>query len=326
MATAAMNPLVVAPEEEADPDRPPTATDAHPEQHWRTTRRSFGPTSPGPTLFVGLLALAVLCPALASAQDRCDPAQDRIYRSTASDSQHVPDSLRALLDLAAFVRDCQGDRSQELDLWLLNNEVFALDGLGRLDDARARVDHFFAASFDASPDGYRARFYLWRMHLHALTGAHLATIIDYAEAQQYAHALGPTARAGLYLDGAYAYFGVHEHEIGLRLIEQARRLLSTPQTYDEQRAAARALLLSGEARLRMRDSLDQVEAQFQEAAGRYLTLGDTARAAVATTLLGMTYAARGDTAHALTAMDSAAALARRSGDARSQSYARYRQG
>ena len=326
MATAtAMNPLVVARAAVADPDRPPTATDAHPEQHRRSTHQRLALSLAHPFL-LGVLALVLLCPPVASAQTRCDPAKDRIYRITESEAQHVPDSLRTLLDLAAFVRDCEVDRSQDLDLWLLNNEVFALDGLSRYGDARARVDRFFTTSFDEAPDRYRARFLLWRMHLNALDGAHLATITAYAETQRYAHALDSTARARLHLNGAYAYFGVHEHETGLRLVDEARRLLPEPQTHDEQMAAARALLLAGEARLRMRDSLDQVEAQFQEAARRYLTLGDTSRAAVATTLLGMTHAALGDTARALTVMDSAAALADDAGDARSRSYARYRQG
>ena len=273
-----------------------------------------------------MLVLAVLCPPSVRAQDPCVVAKDRIYRIADTPARQVPDSLQTLLDLVAFIRSCEPDIPQELHLWLLNNEVLALVSLGRFDETSARVEHFFATSFDQASDDYRARFYLWRMHLHALDGAHLASIIDYAEVQQYTHALDETTRSGLYLDGAYAYFGVHEHEAGLRLVEQAQRLLATPQTYEARLIATRALLLSGEARLRLRDSLDQVEAQFQEAARRYRVLGDTARAAVAMTLLGMTYATQGDTARAWAQMDSAAALAQRSGDARSRSYTRYRQG
>ena len=323
-ATAAMSPVAAAPAEAADPDRPPTATDALPEHHRRTTRRSL--TRPDRTLFIGLLVLAALCPVSASAQTPCDPAKDRIYRLTVSEARHIPDSLRTLLDLTAFVRDCEPEVSPELDLWLLNNEVLAFDGLARYDDARARVNRFFAEYFDEAPDAYRARFLLWCMHLSARAGAHHAAITDYAEAWQYAPTLDSTARADLFLDGAYAYIGIHSHETVLRLVDEARRLIPTPQTYDARLAVARALLLAGEARLRMRDSLDQVEPQFQEAARRYLALGDTSRAAVATTLLGMTLAVQGDTAQALATMDSAATLALGSGDARSRSYTRYRQG
>ena len=346
-ATAAMSHREAAPEAAAAPARPRTANKAHTERHRSAAdQRAAEAMRRGRSILLGALLLAVLCPTGVSAQGEstgrsgnrnCDPAKDRIWRIAETETRHRPDSLRVLLDLAAFVHDCEREVSEDdtlslnLELWLLNNETFALDGLGDYDAARAHVERFFADFFDEAPDRYRARFYLWRLHLRALDGTPLASITDYAEAQQYAHALDSTTRAGLYLDGAYAYFGVHEHEAGLRLIDKARRFLgsygtSEARSHEARLAATRALLLEGEARLRMGEAPDRVETQLQEAAERYSALGLPARTAIAWTLLGMAYAARGDTAGALAQMDSAAALARRSGNARSRSYALYRQG
>ena len=89
-----------------------------------------------------MLLLFGFFPALAFAQD-CDPAKQRIYRIVDTNAAQDPDSLQVVLDLAVFVRECEGDVSQELELWLLINEVFALDGLERYEEANERVDSFF---------------------------------------------------------------------------------------------------------------------------------------------------------------------------------------
>ena len=124
-------------------------------------------------------------------------------------------------------------------------------------------------------------------------------ITDYAEVQRYTQALPPALRAGLYLDGAYAYLEVHESETALSLIAQAQALLTGADDYEARLTAARALLLAAEARLRLGTDLEQATSEFREAARRYAALGNPSKVAVAMTLAGMTYAAQGDTTRAL---------------------------
>ena len=185
---------------------------------------------------------------VARAQD-CNPAKQRIYRITETPARQVPDSLQTLLNLAIFVRDCEDAVSTELELWLLNNEVFALNGLGRYPEATEVINHFFEVYLDEAPDYYRARFYLWRLHLNALAGAVVEMIGDYAEVQKYAPALDPAHQAHLHTNGAYAYMEINEHETALRLTQQAQDLIGTPETYDERMAVAQALLVGAEAQL-----------------------------------------------------------------------------
>ena len=74
-------------------------------------------------LLIFAMGLFILLPFFttgAAAQSRCSQATQRIYRISETQSQQVPDSLRTLLDLAAFVRTCEPTVSLELDLWLLN--------------------------------------------------------------------------------------------------------------------------------------------------------------------------------------------------------------
>ena len=332
MATALTIPQAAVPVEAADPDRPPTANKYRLIQHQETAFPPSVSTRRTSRLVLALLVFGVVGTGAAHAQTPCDPAKDRIYSITETQAQQVPDSLRVLLDLAAFVRTCERDRapdgslSLELDLWLRNNEVLALVGLDSLDQASAHVDRFFDAFFEEAPESYRARFLLWQLHLHARAGRALAVITAYADAQRYAHALEATSRASLYLDGAYAHVGVHDYETGLALVEKARALLGEPESYATRRATARALLLGAEAHLRRGDALQQAATQFSQAARRYGELGDASRVAIATTLRGMTYAAQGDTTRALAVMDSAATLSRQSGDVRSRTLTRYRQG
>ena len=111
------------------------------------------------TLSMLLLVLSAFLPGYVVAQAPCEEALQRIYRITETEAQHVPDSLQTVLDLASLVRECQEDRSLELELWLLNNEVFVLDGLGRYEVADGIVGHFFNTYFERASDYYRARLY-----------------------------------------------------------------------------------------------------------------------------------------------------------------------
>ena len=227
------------------------------------------------TFAIVLLVLSGLPPDHASAQD-CDLAKERIYRITETEAQHIPDSLQTLLDLATFVRTCEGEVSLELELWLLNNEAFALEGLQRYEEVTALVNHFFDTYFEEAPDSYRARFYLWRLYLNLLSGAVYEMVKDYAEAQHYAHALDSTRRAHLYRDGAYAYIGINEHQTALALTQEAQDLIGTPESYEERTAMARALLLAAEAQLWLDTHLDQAKQKLQLATKLYGTLSDTA--------------------------------------------------
>ena len=220
-----------------------------------------------------LLILSAFFTSFARAQS-CDEANNRIYQITESEAQQTPDSLRTLLDLAIFVRGCEGNVSLELELWLLNNEVFALDKLERHEEASARVGRFFDRYVADASDYYRARFYLWRLHLRALDGDIIALAKDYAEAQQYAHALDDLHRAYLHLNGAYAYFVMDQHASARALAEQARALIPAPETYEERKAAAHATLFSAEAGVWIGAGLPQVREQLDHAAALYGLLGD----------------------------------------------------
>ncbi len=273
-----------------------------------------------------LLALGLFLAGSANAQSQCGAAKQRIYHITETEAQHVPDSLQALLDLAAFVRECEEEVSIELELWLLNNEVFALDGLQRYDEASAFVARFFDAFFDEASDYYRARFYNWRLYLNILFGNGVGMVVDYIEAKPYADSLDATRRAHLHLNGAYAYREIKEYEDALELVDKAKTLIGEPQTYEDSLALARAIQSGAETQLRLGTHLQQTKEDLQAAASLYATLGDTAQEATTKTLLGETYAAEGDTSFALVEMAAGVLLARQAGAARSEIYARYRHG
>ena len=277
------------------------------------------------TIGTFLVVLFVLSPALAQGQD-CDPAKQRIYRITDTPAQQAPDSLQIVLDLARYVRECERGVSVQLELWLLNNE--ALDGLQRYEEVAALVDRFFDAYFDEddTSDFYRAKFYLWRLHFSALNGADAGMIRDYIEAQAYAGELDAINRAHLILNGAYAYYHATLYETALLLINQAQDLIQAPQTYDEQMVSARALMFGAEARLEIGQELPQVREQLGQVTDLYRTLGDSSNVVIATTLLGLTHAAEGDTSTALLRMQQATEIVGQSGSVHSRVFSHWRYG
>lgn len=280
------------------------------------------------TLLTTLPTLLILCALLApvASAQTCADAKQRMRLITATDAQPVADSLRTVLKLASFVRDCEDQVLPELEHRLLNDEVFALNALDRHEEASTLVARFFETYADDAPDNYLARFHLWRLRLSTLSGNAFKMVARYAEAQVYAHALDPASRAHLYLDGAYVYLKIGELETTLKLTEQARDLIGTPDTYDERTVNARAVLLAAEADLRRRHHLDHVKQQLRTTARLYATLGDTSRVVRATTLLGMANAAAGDTITALTELATSTRLAETSCNERSKTFSLYRQG
>ena len=79
-------------------------------------------------------------------------------------------------------------------------------------------------------------------------------------------------------------------------------------------------------RLRLGTELPDAEEQLREAARLYGELGDTSQVALTTTLLGMTYAASGDTSQALAELSEGVRLAQRGGSVRSRVVTLFRQG
>lgn len=279
----------------------------------------------GCTLSMVLLTLGLFLPSSVRAQD-CGPAKQRIYQITETDAQHNPDSLQTLLNLAVFVRDCEVDVSQELELWLLTNETFALVGLERYEDASELVDRFFSDHFEEAADLHRARFYMWRLHLGALRGNGVSMVADYLEAREYASVLDANRRARLYKNGAYAYMGIREYERSLRLVREARATLSRIESYEDSLILGHIIQIRAEAQLHVGTQLDQVKEDFTQAVRLFEALGDTARASTSTTMLGEAYAAEGDTSFALVQMATSVRLAQESGSVRSEVYALFRQG
>lgn len=278
--------------------------------------------SAGSTLLMVLLGLL---PTVATAQD-CNPAKDRIYQIVDTNAAHNPDSLQMVLDLTTFVRTCEGDVSQELELWLLLNEVFAFERLERYEEAGERVDHFFANYFDTASERHRARFLMWRLHFHALAGNVVDMAIAYNEAQRYAYALDIPHRASLILDGSYAYSVIEDFEKALALIQEAEALIASADSIETQHVKARVLILAGEAQLYLKRNLPQAEQGLEQAAHLYGELGDTSKVANAVTLWGLVLAAQGDTTSALAQTANAVQLAQESGTFRSRAFTHWKHG
>ena len=275
------------------------------------------------------MAMLLLCsfmPVSAQAQRACDEAIQHIYRIAETPARQIPDSLQTLLDLATFFRDCEDDVSVELDLWLLNNEVFALDKLGRYEEASTKVAFFFDTRFDEASNLYRARFYLWRLRFDAFSGDAVGMIVAYNEAKQYTEALDVPGQAHLHLDGAYAYREINEFEIALTLIDKAETLIGEPTTMKDSLALARIWRASAETLLRLGTRLQQVRESLRDAVRLYETLGDTVHVVTARTLLGEAYAALGDTTAALAEIEAAAATGRNEKAVRYEIAALYRRG
>ena len=185
-----------------------------------------------------LLVLGAFFPVYADAQSSCHPIRQRMYQITSTQAAQVPDSLHMVLNLAVLFRECEPEVPVDIEVWLLNNEVFALEGLERYEEAQGLIDRFFEAFFDEAPGYYRARFYNWRLYFNILFGNGIGMVADYIEAKQYADSLDATRRAHLHLNGAYAYREIKEYEDALELVDQARALLSEPQTYEDSVALA----------------------------------------------------------------------------------------
>ncbi|MFQ5571632.1 MAG: tetratricopeptide repeat protein [Rhodothermales bacterium] len=279
---------------------------------------------PAYTLFLAF-ALHMGVPGNTRAQG-CEQAARRIQRITETEARQAPDSLRLLLNMAAFVRDCEEQPSRERALRLLDNEVFALDGLGRYEEAMTIVNQFFATYFDEAAERYRGRFYLWRLHLNALAGKMLEVIADYAAVQEYTHALHANHQAHLHLHAASAYIDIRENEKALNLVRKAEQLVNNPETYEERVVVARTKRLRGEAQLRTGHRLDEAKKNLRVATTLYESLGDTAQIAMVTMLLGETYAAAGDTSAALAELAEGLRLAQQSGSVQSMVATRYRYG
>ena len=281
----------------------------------------------GCTLAMSLLVLSTLFPSPSYGQD-CKPAKERIFRIVATEAQHVPDSLQVALDLVTFVREECEDEGLELELWLLINEVFVLDKLERYDKADSLVSRFFDIYLDQeeTSDGYRARFYMWRMHLRALSGAIIDMALAYGEALKYADFLSKPNRASLYADGAYAYFEGGDYQESLVQAKRAQNLIGTPATYYEYDVIARALLLEAEALLHLDRELPLAREKLGRAIRLYDDLSNPSKIAVATAILGHIHAAEGDTSRAFSVLAGATELAEESGTARSQAYTLWRYG
>ncbi len=270
-----------------------------------------------------ILSLFLLCNAYA--QTRCDQIRQRIYQITSTEAARIPDSLQTVLDLAVVARDCEQEMPVEREVWLLTAETFALDELRRYEEASNLVNRFFDSYFDEAPRYYQGRFYLWRLHLRALAGNGVGMVGDYLEAKQYADVLEPSRRAHLHINGAYAYRGIREYDAALKLIQEAQVLLEQPQTYEDSVAYGRTIHMEAEVQFLQRN-LPEALVSIRGALAFYGALGDTAQVAASTTLLGETYAANGDTSQALSEMETGVQLARKSGSARSEVYALFRQG
>ena len=251
-----------------------------------------------------------------------------MYQVTSTQAAQVSDSLHVVLDLATLFRHCELEIPVDIELWLLNNEVFAYEGLQQYDEADSLVTRFFDTYFDKeeTSDFYRAKFYMWRLHLSALFGNGIGIIIDYLEAQRYASALDQTHQAKLLLDGSQAYMSIRDYEEARKLAEEAKSLLSPSPSFKDSLALARAMHTGAEAQLHLRARLGQVKEDLRAAATLYGVLGDTSKVAAITTLLGETHAADGDTSLALSEMATGVALAKKAGNARSEVYALFRQG
>ncbi len=119
----------------------------------------------GMALFTCTLLVGINRTAGAQTPDvkECDGYVQSVFDQAEREDVNQADILQFIVTTARLGRECFGERRPDRVVWLLNNEVFALDLLGRYDEASALVSLFFDEYFEGASDLFKGRMYLWRI-------------------------------------------------------------------------------------------------------------------------------------------------------------------
>ena len=243
-----------------------------------------------------------------------------------------PDVLLSMATTAERGLDCYGYAPRARTIWLLNNEVFALDALGRLAEAEPLVNLFFERFFDTANDEYKARFYAWGFHFKTKRGRYVSAVSDYNEAEKYITALPTDRQAQLLTDGAQAYLVLGDFQAASRIATKAVDRARADSTADMKLAYARALQMRGEIGLalfretRRTGHLDEVSSDLRQAIRLREGIGSNERLSTVSTLLGEAFIARGDSTSGQRYLGQGLEVARNESDVRSRIFALWRQG
>ena len=276
------------------------------------------------------LALLTGVPAPDDAQLSCTALPGRIYELEQQAEEASADAPLRMLALIAEGRTCiqagrLNDARHQLTIWLLNNEVFALDLLGRHVEARDVVEQFFSVYADQAEPAFMAKMHAWRLHFHVLHGALYRGLASYAEAVTFAMHLPPVRQAHLLLDGAYLYLQLGQHSLARQKTQQALALLERMSPADapphEYRfASARAWQL--EAELLLPHDPQQARVLLWKVV-HHLPPGQRAAPLV---WIGWTYTLEGDDLATTRLLQQALFTAEAHEDHRSAIHAHYRRG
>ena len=127
--------------------------------------------------------------------------------------------LHSLVTSAEEGRACYGERSVRRVIWLLNNEVWALDHLAHYAEADSLTDLFFDRYYEAASPEYRARFAAWRVHFASLRGDYTTAAFTIGETTAFMNALPVSRQINLRLDLAYLYEQDGEFSRSLAIID-----------------------------------------------------------------------------------------------------------
>ena len=279
------------------------------------------------TVLFGML-WCFLKPGVVSAQsdtgDLCNALTQAVSTAYSDLEPSSPANLAFIVSTSHRARECYGATHFERKVWLLNKEVWGLDGLKRYREARELVDLFYERYFEAASDEYKARFALHRLRLSSFQGNFIDAAISYQQGLQYAHALPRERRISMYLDGAYLYHEAGQYEQAARIAEQVIKMGGSDE--DLALVYARALFVRSEARLRQESRkaksdrllLDQVVKDLETAAGRFRALDALDRQAVALAVLGEAYGEISEDTLAMTRLDEALRVANEDENAKSK--------
>lgn len=186
-----------------------------------------------------------------------------------TDTTYAARALQYVDELKACVQ--RGDLPNDDDRmthWLLINEVYVLDKLGRLKEGRMLVDAFFDEHAVRADTTMLAKMHMWRSYFLRHQGRFVERIAAFHDAMQFINKLDPVRQAHLLLNGAVAYRHAGNPDRARSYIQQADQLLADIRALidtsriDYREAAARSLHLS--ALLALDESPDEAREKLSK--------------------------------------------------------------
>ncbi|MFQ5568023.1 MAG: tetratricopeptide repeat protein [Rhodothermales bacterium] len=286
------------------------------------------------TASIVLIGLCSFKPLAGWAQSQTDNLCDTLTQTVSiayKNLKHTDfDDLALIVSTARRARMCYGNTRTQRRIWLLNKEVWGLDGLRRYEEANHLVDLFFEVFFEEASDEYKARFALHRLRLHSFQGDFTGAVIAYSQAQRNIHALPRIHELNLHLNGVYLYHETGRYEQSIKMAEEVLETIlpNETATSDEELALVygRALFLRGEARMMIEREkaasdirvLRQIIDDLEAAATQFRTLETFDRYSGSLALLGVAYAEMGLDSLSASHFNTAFRIARANFDVKSE--------